>query len=822
MKRAITRFKRQAILRRLAPFAERQMSKNDCGISVLQSVLRLYGQPLPRHRIRDDILLDEEGSRFEELRAYLGKKGVGARYQVLELAELSAETLQRAVPCIAMVQASQYKHYVFVHSVVGDEVILMDPAVGEFRCEPLAQFCARLARVSTTTDESVAYAYITATVEQSMRRHGLEMVPQMPRDQLVSHYNKLQYFDWITEKLPGADESDGRRLLTELLACEDDSIVPSRFKTFRFRPTELMLKSPVVLSLVDAPSTVNETKPPLQTGVPKLLSKVLGVPAIRHDIRYFIGIGVTAWMISMLVVYTNQILIDEVIPTRELGSLYVFVSCLLFIRAFELGQQVVKSLFEIRIGQSLDKWLLDGYNKSILQIPSETISNYSRGELGQRINDALRIKGVIAAYINDYLFSIFVVVVAVLLALRTYQSAALVIIGVAAVYYYLLKKTTAYIRYLEAARFTKKGEMLTTHMNVVEGHPTIKKNRLEQRFFETQQDGLREYLAVQQQSQIASQLLGYIPRFLAICGSLLIILMATRAHVLHNELSIGQIFTLVALAEMAFVALRSMLKTQLNLQEQAVVIDRFFDLAELPSATVASDACPQIATVELQDVHYSYAGRGFQLSVPHLSLNAGDRVLLEGGNGAGKSTLLKVLSGLLQKGVNGDISFYQKDGSPVNRNDGYTRVALIRAEDKIFNETLQFNVVFHNSRRTPDIYRYARLIGADDFINPNRLAVDSLIHDNGANLSTGQRRKLLILRALLSESDVVIFDEIFRGVDADSKNKIIHTLNHYADDKIIIYTSHEPVDGLRLNRRLLLSAGRLTESCAEKASLVVA
>ena len=821
MNRIVAHLKKSRLLRKLQPYGERQLAKNDCGVSVLQTILRLNGEHIQRHQIRDAMLLDEEGSSFEDLRHYLGQHGVQSRYRIMELGSASPEQLKTMLPCVAMVQTTRYKHYVLVQEVVGSDVIVMDPANGTFESRDFNQFIASLARISTQADEQLAYAYMAQAVERQLQEHAIELVAPLSREKIVSYYNRLKYHEWLTSQLPSHDPARSATFLQELLASDDESIIPSRFKTFRLTATDLAVKSPVLMQFTLSGKNPAVAEPTQTEPVPRLLGMILQHRQLRRDLLFYLGLGFLTSLLALLVVYANQILIDEIIPTRELGSLYVFIGCLFFFRAFELSQHVIRTLFEIRIGQSVDKWLVDTFNRTVLHAESEDVASYTRGELTQRMNDVLRIKTVISGYINDYIFNVFIVLFAGLMSLRIYQSAALVIIVVSAAYYLLLRKSTRYVKQLESTRFTRKGELITTHLNVVDGHSTIKKSQTEQRFFERQHGRLLEYLDVQRRSQLASQLLAFLPRFIAICGSLTIAMLATRAHVLHNELSMGQIFTLVALGEMAFLALRTILKTQINLQEQAVVIDRFFELVRLSAAPSSADADREVRRVEISGLHYAYPGKGFTLSVPSLTLLSGDRILLEGGNGSGKSTLLKILSGLLQRHVAGDLVFYDADGVPLTKVDGFGRVAIIRAEDKIFNDTVQFNVVFHHSRRVPDIYRCARDVGADDFISPRKFAIDALVHDHGANLSTGQRRKLLLMRGLLAESDVVIFDEIFRGIDAESKKKIIETLNRYAPEKIIIYTSHEPVDGLRLNRRLLLDGGILSESGSQVMSKLI-
>ena len=83
-----------------------------------------------------------------------------------------------------------------------------------------------------------------------------------------------------------------------------------------------------------------------------------------------------------------------------------------------------------------------------------------------------------------------------------------------------------------------------------------------------------------------------------------------------------------------------------------------------------------------------------------------------------------------------------------------------------------------------------------------------LINEYGRNLSTGQRKKILLLRALFSAADVVILDEVLSGIDAASRKQIEHLLNEFTS-KILIVISHESIDYLHFNKHYSLENGTL-------------
>lgn len=809
MMRMMTLLRQRRALARLNRYAERQLARNDCGISAVKTALNLCGKDVARHAIRDAIALDEEGSNFDALKAYLQQQKIDCSYKVLELAELDEDTLAPLLPCIAMVSNAHYNHYIVIHSIAGDQVTIMDPAEGRFALKDVQYLNDRLVRIATAANPELSFAFIESYVQRQFLAMRIARRWDGDRNAIVMNYNKLRYFEWLRSQVRFGSEDEARSFLDELLACADDSIVPSRFKTFRMSDQQLSVKSPVVLSFRPVEGQAPVVGESAHDPVLRLLQAMLQRPTLRRNLFQLILVGTCVSMVTFLTVYANQILIDEVIPTRELGTLYAFIAVLFFFRAFELAQNVVNSLIEVRLSRLLDRWLCRDYNEAIVYASGEALASHSRGELTQRVNDMLRIKGVITNYVTNYMFNIITVVFAMLMTLYQSIPVATVVVAVSAAYALILHKAVDLLKMLESKRFTEKGALVNALINLVEGHGVIAKNGSEAVFIEDQQRKLDRFLDVQQKSMLASQLLVYIPRFIAVVGSLSVILITTRAHIIDNTLSLGQIFTLLSLSELAFMSLRIMLRTKLNLQEQGVVIDRFFEIRELEQRAMPVPDPSPIRQLVLHQLHYSYPGRQFSIDIPALALAAGDRVLLQGTNGSGKSTLLKILAGVARKGLQGDVVFYSDDQLPLGREAGFAKVSLVRAEDKIFNDTIQFNITFSHAKGGKHIYKYAQMVGADDFISPLSHPIDSLVHDQGANLSTGQKRKLLVLRALLSRADVIILDEIFRGIDAESKRAIARTLNALPKEKIVIYTTHEHIDELQITRVIELEEGRL-------------
>ena len=178
-----------------------------------------------------------------------------------------------------------------------------------------------------------------------------------------------------------------------------------------------------------------------------------------------------------------------------------------------------------------------------------------------------------------------------------------------------------------------------------------------------------------------------------------------------------------------------------------------------------------------------------------LELNQGDFLELIGNNGSGKTTLLKIISGLIVQDT-GNIypENFSKTYVSSSERAFFWRLTLM--------ENLQF---FYNIRHSQN--------------NKNRkdLCLDLLKRFDMfdfqdklfMHLSSGQKKKVAIISALLNDSDVFLFDEVATSLDEQSRNALLQYLDQIRKDKIIIWATHDDEIKKIKTQTLLLKKGRI-------------
>lgn len=187
--------------------------------------------------------------------------------------------------------------------------------------------------------------------------------------------------------------------------------------------------------------------------------------------------------------------------------------------------------------------------------------------------------------------------------------------------------------------------------------------------------------------------------------------------------------------------------------------------------------------IYISDVSFSY-GTHAVLSRVNLTLSARQPVVLMGSSGQGKTTLLRLLAGL-ETPTGGQIKGISAD----------TRIAVLFQEDRLFPHLSVYeNLKLIRPRLTRE--------DASDMLT--RLNLTGEVLDQlPRQLSGGMRRRTALARALLFESELVLLDEPFQGLDEDTHRMALNTIREYTQGRPLLLVSHNPKDGAALGAKIV-------------------
>lgn len=198
-------------------------------------------------------------------------------------------------------------------------------------------------------------------------------------------------------------------------------------------------------------------------------------------------------------------------------------------------------------------------------------------------------------------------------------------------------------------------------------------------------------------------------------------------------------------------------------------------------------------TLELKNLSVSYGkDDDFILKNINLKIKKGDRIGIVGESGIGKSTFLDCLMGLI-KPTNGSILV---DGKNIfsNLREWHKKIGYVPQSIYLIDDTIKKNIAFGedeqniNMEKINDSLKGAELI---NFLNKLSKKENSMVGEKGTKISGGEKQRIAIARSLYIDPEIMIFDEATSGLDPDTENKIIDSINKIASDKTIIMVSHK-------------------------------
>ena len=214
--------------------------------------------------------------------------------------------------------------------------------------------------------------------------------------------------------------------------------------------------------------------------------------------------------------------------------------------------------------------------------------------------------------------------------------------------------------------------------------------------------------------------------------------------------------------------------------ELQIIFERYKEM--LPEKRDRKKKIKKIKSIELKHVSFSY---GYTRPLfDHFQLKIERSLFIQGKTGSGKSTLLKLIMNQLQP-TKGEIVINGINLQELDLNSYYSHIKYLNKTPVFYKESLRTNMIFDRLFLEDKMIELLHYFMLDDLVN----GLDLKLDEQGGFLSSGQGQLVMIIRALLSEPDVLILDEAFSNIDQERLQLLINYLNF--QKIIVIIVSHQ-------------------------------
>jgi ABC-type multidrug transport system fused ATPase/permease subunit len=262
-------------------------------------------------------------------------------------------------------------------------------------------------------------------------------------------------------------------------------------------------------------------------------------------------------------------------------------------------------------------------------------------------------------------------------------------------------------------------------------------------------------------------------------------------------------------------SLRQLLRTLGRAQDVAIGLDRVFEVLDVePEVTDAPDARPFRALREglrFEHVRFAYEAGRPALADVSFDAPAGSVIAIVGATGAGKTTLMSLALRLADPQA-GRITVDGADLRSLTLASWRAATGVALQENLLFQATIAENIRYAAPAASDeDVREVARVACADEFIARLPLGDATPLGERGAKLSTGQRQRISLARALAKQPRVLFLDEPTASLDADTERRVLENLRNWARGRLVFLVTHRLATVRFATKILVLADGRIAE-----------
>jgi subfamily B ATP-binding cassette protein MsbA len=476
----------------------------------------------------------------------------------------------------------------------------------------------------------------------------------------------------------------------------------------------------------------------------------------------------------------------------------------------------LSSFFMKAVGNKIVKTLRDRLYGHILFQSSSYFDRATTGDLMSRLtNDVDRIQQAVGTAMSDLIeegLILFALLVTMFandwnLALLAFVVAPLAVVPLAAFSRQLKRQGRK--------SQIKMSEIYSLIFETISGHKIIKAFNMEEfersKFLKASWRYYRINLKLAWVSSLSSPFMEFIG---GVVGAFILYIGADR--IAKGHLSAGDFGSFALAIFYMFTPIKRLSRANNVIQQATACLDRVEEVLSVPVLIQDNPGAvtlpPVQGHVRFEHVGFEYATDRPVLSDVDFEVRPRQTAALVGLSGAGKTTIINLLSRFYEP-TSGRITIDGLDVRDVTLSSLRSQIGLVTQDVILFNETVRENIAYGLSDVPHErIEAAARAAECHSFIRTLPQGYDTPIGEKGALLSSGQRQRLAIARALLKDPPILILDEATSALDSESERLIQAALAAIMKDRTTFVIAHRLSTIRNADTILVIDRGRIAES----------
>lgn len=546
-------------------------------------------------------------------------------------------------------------------------------------------------------------------------------------------------------------------------------------------------------------------------------------PYKKYIAQLFLGM-VLASLLSLIAPFLTQSTVDYGINQQNLGFIYLMLFSQIALFFGTTAIEMIRSWLLLHMSTRVNISIISDFLIKLMKLPIRFFDTKMVGDITQRINDHNRIEQFLTGTSLSTLFSLVnLAVFSVVLGIYSVPILLVFLFGSAIsigwMLFFLKKR-----RELDYARFQRMSDNQNSLFEIITGMQEIKMNdsetmhrwgweRIQAKLFKISVKGLS--LAQYQNigSSFFTQLKNIIVSFLS------------AKEVLNGNISLGMMLSISYITGQMNGPISQLLSFFQSAQDAKISIDRLSEIHTREDEEKDNEIMPdnelELLTTEksdnsglmLENVSFQYGGADSPLVLDGISLTIpiGKVTAIVGTSGSGKTTLMKLLLKFYEP-VNGNVYLGKTPLNRISAKWWRLQCGAVMTDGYIFSDTIANNISVNENIDKNKLQSAVRIANIGGFIEDLPLGFSTKIGNTGNGISSGQRQRILIARAIYKDPKFLFLDEATSTLDANNEKVIIENLSEFFAGRTVVVIAHRLSTVKHADQIIVMEDGKIVET----------
>lgn len=537
----------------------------------------------------------------------------------------------------------------------------------------------------------------------------------------------------------------------------------------------------------------------------------------RHKklLGYLAIILLVTSIIQLFFPFLTQSLVDVGIQNKDLSFIYLILFAQIFLFIGKLMADLMRGWIQLHLSTRINVTLVSDFFVKIMRLPISYFDKTEPGDLMQRINDHKRIEQFLTSVVLNVIFSLFTILVfASVLLLYDIRIFGLFLLGTCLYLVWglvFLRKR----KKLDYNRFGAMREEQNKVLEIIYGMQDIKLNNSEKKLrwdWENKQAKLFK-VAIKNLKLTQTQAIGssFLNEFKNIFISAF-----SATLVVQGELTLGAMLSIQYIIGALNGPIDQLIRFIYSAQDAKIAFDRRSEILDIKPESYQKGVLPSApadSDIQIENVSFKYPQSDKNvLSNINLKIKARKVTAIVGVSGSGKSTLMKLLLSFYSP-TKGEIHVGDVSLDSIPPSDWRELCGVVLPNGYVFDDSVAMNIALGS-----DTIDEKRLMNASkaanvhEFIQKMDEGYNTRLGIRGAGISSGQKQRILIARAIYREPSFLFLDEATSSLDTNNESDIMSNLSKFMDGRTAVIIAHRLSTVRHADNIVVMEGGKIVES----------